>query len=69
MTVPVVSILTADLGPQLEQENASLLCRIDELVAEVEHWKAQTYAARDELGSVREGLAQERAKNRKRVGW
>lgn len=68
MTVPVVSILTADLGPQLEQENASLLCRVQELVAEVEHWKAQAYAARDELGSVRGELAQERAKNRRR-GW
>lgn len=68
MTVPVVSILTADLGPQLEQENASLHCRIDELVAEVEHWKARLYAARDELGLVRGELAQERAKNRRR-GW
>lgn len=68
MTVPVVSILTADFGPQLEQENAELLCRVQELVAEVEHWKAKTYAARDELGSLRDELAQERAKSRRR-GW
>ncbi len=68
MNNSVVSILTADLGPQLKQENASLHCRVQELVAEVEHWKAQSYAAHDELGSLRGELTQERAKNKRR-GW
>lgn len=40
MNDSVVSILTADHAALLAEENARLECRIQELEAEVEHWKA-----------------------------